>query len=352
MRNRSPSPFPAIPRFLVAAVLMVATVFLATCTPNTEEPGGSGTSSVAADPLPSWTDGASKRAIVDFVEAVTTPDRATFVPVEERIATFDNDGTLWVEQPIYSGVVFALDQIRTLLPEHPEWRTTEPFQSLLEGDMEGVARAGKEGLVELFLAGHTGMTTDEFAVMAREWADTARHPRFQRLYTELAYQPMLELLSYLRAHGFKTFIVSGGGVEFMRTWAERVYGIPPEQIVGTSIKTRFELRDGGPVLIREPEVFFFDDKEGKVVAIQKFIGRRPIAAFGNSDADIPMLQWALAGEGPRLAMLVHHTDGEREYAYDRDSHVGTLDQGLDGAEGGGWHIIDMLRDWRVVFPPH
>ncbi len=320
------------------------------CTPDREGPVGQPTTS-ATDPLPSWNDGAAKEAIVAFVTAVATPGSPSFVSGSERIATFDNDGTLWVEKPIYTGVVFALDKIRDLLPEHPEWRTTEPFQSLLEGDMEGIAAAGKDGLVQLYLAGHTGMTTQDFALLAREWADTARHARFQRLYTDLTYQPMVELVGYLQENGFKTYIVSGGGIEFMRTWTEEAYGIPPEQVIGTSVKTRFELRSGVPVLVREPDFFFVDDKEGKAVAIQKFIGRRPIAAFGNSDADIPMLQWALAGEGKRLAMLVHHTDAAREYAYDRDSHIGRLDRGLDEAGSGGWLIIDTKADWRVFFPP-
>jgi len=338
-------------RLLTSSALFVLLLLslVSGCAPAGQETGaGSGTAAIA-DPLPSWNDGPSKQAIVAFVTAVTTAGGADFVPVAERIATFDNDGTLWVEQPMYAQIAFGLGRIRELAPQHPEWQTTEPFKSLLEGDMAGVAAAGEQGLVEILLAGHTGMTTDEFAVIVESWISTARQPRFDRLYTELTYQPMVELIGYLQDSGFKTYIVSGGGIEFMRPWTERVYNIPPEQVVGSSIKTRFEMRDGSPVLVREPEVFFVDDKEGKAIGIQKFIGRRPIASFGNADADIPMLQWTLAGDGRRLAMLVHHTDAEREYAYDRDSHVGTLARGLDDAAAGGWSVIDTKNDWARFF---
>jgi phosphoserine phosphatase len=305
---------------------------------------------VDADPLPSWNGGAAKQAILEFVEAVTTEGGPDYVPPTERIATFDNDGTLWVESPIYTQLSFALDRIRALAPEHPEWTTTQPFQAVLEDDLDAVVASGTEGLVQLVMASHAGMTTAEFAEIVSRWIGAARHPRFERPYTDLVYHPMLELLAYLRANGFKTFIVSGGGVEFMRPWAEEAYGIPPEQMLGSSIKTVFEIRDGDPVLVRQPELFFVDDKEGKVVGIQKFIGRRPIAAFGNSDSDLPMVQWTLAGEGRRLGMIVHHTDGEREYAYDRESSVGRLARGIDEAATGGWLLIDMQRDWMHVFP--
>jgi len=331
--------------FLVVLLLAVSLA----CAPSGPDANDGARDVVATDPLPSWNDGASKQAIMDFVAAVTSEGSAEFVPVAERIATFDNDGTLWVEQPMYTQIVFALDRIRELAPQHPEWRTTEPFKSLLEGDMEGVAAAGEQGLVQILMGSHAGMTTDEFEAIVSQWMVTARHPRFERPYTELVYQPMLELLAYLRAHDFKTYIVSGGGIEFMRPYTEAVYGIPPEQVLGSSIKTTFEMRDGIPVLVREPEVFFIDDKEGKPVGIQKFIGRRPIAAFGNSDGDLAMLQWTLAGTGRRLAMIVHHTDAEREFAYDRDSHVGKLVRGLDDAASGGWSLIDMRTDWAQVF---
>ncbi len=335
-----------IPGTLLVVLLSCA---LPGCAPAPQDVGGVPGSISTASPLPSWNDGAAKQAIIEFVTAVTAVGSADFVPLAERIATFDNDGTLWVEQPIYAQIAFGLDRIRELAPQHPEWQSTEPFKSLLEGDMEGVAAAGEQGLVQILLAGHTGMTTDEFVGIVESWISTARQPRFDRLYTELAYLPMVELIAYLQANGFKTYIVSGGGIEFMRPWTEQVYNIPPEQVIGSSIKTTFEMRDGSPVLVRQPEVFFVDDKEGKAIGIQKFIGRRPIASFGNADADIPMLQWTLAGEGRRLAMLVHHTDAEREYAYDRDSHIGTLARGLDDAAGGGWSVIDTKSDWARFF---
>jgi phosphoglycolate phosphatase-like HAD superfamily hydrolase len=303
----------------------------------------------STDPLPSWNDGPRKAAIIEFVSAVTNWVGSDFVPVPERIATFDNDGTLWIEQPIYTQVQFALDRVRELAPDHPEWETTQPFQAVLEGDQEALLASGKKGLVQIIAATHAGMTTDEFEEIASAWIASAHHPRFDRVYTELVYQPMLELLEYLRSARFKVYIVSGGGVEFMRPWTERVYRIPPEQVIGSSIVTTFEWRGGEPVLVRQPEIFFVDDKEGKPIGIQKFIGRRPIASFGNADADIPMLQWTLAGDGARLAMIVHHTDDEREYAYDRDSHIGKLSRGLDEASAGGWLLIDMKNDWGKVF---
>ena len=304
----------------------------------------------AADPLPSWNDGASKRAITEFVAGVTGEGSKTYVPPPARIAVFDNDGTLWSEQPAYFQLLFALDRVKALAPKHPEWKTEQPFRAALEGDMEALAASGVKGIVELVMATHAGNTTDEFQRIVREWVTTARHPRFQRPYTDLVYQPMLELLSYLRANGFKTFIVSGGGIEFMRPWTEEVYGIPPEQVVGSSIRTKFEMRDGGPVIVRLPEVDFIDDKAGKPVGIHKFIGRRPLAAFGNSDGDLQMLQWTAAGDGPRFCLLVRHTDAQREWAYDRTSHVGRLDKALDEAKAGGWTVVDMKKDWKRVFP--
>jgi len=305
---------------------------------------------VASDPLPSWNDGAVKQAIVSFVEATTDAAGPDFVPEPERIAVFDNDGTLWSEQPAYFQLLFAVDRVKSMAPEHPEWKKTQPFQAVLEGDMKTLAAAGEHGLLEIVMATHAGMTTGEFEKIASDWLATARHPTTGRPYTEMVFQPMLELLDYLRGNGFKTFIVSGGGIEFMRPWTEEVYGIPPEQVVGSSIKTAYEVRDGEPVLVRKPELDFIDDKAGKPVGINSHIGRRPIAAFGNSDGDFQMLEWTTAGDGARLGMLIHHTDAEREWAYDRDSHIGRLDRGLDEAADRGWVVVDMKNDWTVVYP--
>ena len=302
------------------------------------------------DPLPSWTAGESRQAIMEFVQRVTTPDSADFVAPDERIAVFDNDGTLWSEKPAYFQLLFAIDRIKQLAPQHPEWKTTQPFKAVLDNDMDALADSGEKGLLQLVMASHAGMTTTEFERIVGDWLMTARHPRFKRPYTELVYQPMLELLNYLRANGFKTFIVSGGGIEFMRPWTQAVYGIPPEQVIGSSIKVKFELRDGEPVLVRLPEIDFIDDKAGKPVGIHKFIGRRPIAAFGNSDGDLQMLQWTTAGEGARFGLIVHHTDAQREWAYDRDTHVGKLDKALGEAAAQGWTVVDMKNDWRVIYP--
>jgi hypothetical protein len=304
----------------------------------------------AGDPLPSWNDGTAKTAIVDFVAMVTDAGGPDFVPPEERVAVFDNDGTLWSEKPAYFQLLFAIDRITALAPQHPEWKTAQPFQAVLEDDMEALAKSGEHGLLELVMASHAGMTTAEFETVVTDWIGAARHPQLERPYTDLVFQPMLELLDYLRAHGFKTWIVSGGGIEFMRPWVSTVYGVPPEQVVGSSIETKFEIRDGEPVLVRLPEIDFIDDKAGKPVGIHKFIGRRPIAAFGNSDGDLQMLQWTAAGDGPRMIMIVHHTDEQREWAYDRDSHVGRLDRALDEADERGWVVVDMKKDWRVVYP--
>jgi haloacid dehalogenase-like hydrolase len=306
---------------------------------------------LAQDPLPSWNESTAKKAILDFVARTTQLGGLDFVPAAERIATFDNDGTLWVEQPVYTQFAFALDRVRALAPKHPEWQNQEPFKDILAGDMKAFESTGEKGLTEMVMATHAGMTTAEFEKIVRDWMATARHPRFHRLYTECVYQPMLELLAYLRGNGFRTYLVSGGGVEFMRPWTERVYGVPPEQVIGSSIKTRYEIRDGQPVLMRLPEVNFIDDKGGKPVGINETIGRRPIAAFGNSDSDQQMLEWTAAGRGARLMLLVHHTDAVREYAYDRNSSIGRLDTALDEAIAKGWTIVDMKRDWKTIFPP-
>lgn len=300
----------------------------------------------AADPLPSWNDGPTKAAILDFVGKVTTDGTANFVPVEERIATFDNDGTLWAEKPLYFQLFFALDRVKALAPEHPEWQTREPFASLLKGDTKKALEGGQKAALEVIMATHAGMTTAEFEDIVTMWITTAKHPGTDRLFTQMVYQPMIELLDYLRDNGFKTFIVSGGGIEFMRPWTDDVYGIPPEQVVGSSIKTKYEMLPDGPVLIRLPDMNFVDDKAGKPVGINSHIGRRPIAAFGNSDGDLQMLQWTTAGPGPRFALLVHHTDAEREYAYDKGA-----ENALKEAAAKGWTVVDMKEDWNAVYPP-
>ena len=306
--------------------------------------------SATDDPLPSWQDGPSRQAIIDFVAAVTREGSPDFVPAPERIAVFDNDGTLWAEQPMYFQALFAFDRVRTLAPQHPEWQTREPFASVLKGDFKKALAGGEKALLDLVMETHAGMTTDEFARLVEDWLATAKHPVTHKPYTGMVYQPMLEVLGYLHANGFKTFIVSGGGIEFMRPWAERVYGVPPEQVVGSSIKTRFEMQDDKPVLVRLPEVNFIDDKTGKPVGIHQHIGRRPIAAFGNSDGDLQMLQWATAGTGKRLGVIVHHTDAQREWAYDRESAVGRLADALDLAVKQGWTVIDMKREWKTIYP--
>lgn len=302
------------------------------------------------DPLPSWNAGPAKTALIDFVAKVTTPG-ADFVPPAERIATFDNDGTLWTEKPVYFQVAFAMDRVKALAPLHPEWKTQEPFKSVLADDNAALAALGEKGLLQIIEATHSGMTTAEFTQAVTEWIATARHPRFHRLYTDLVFQPMLELMAHLRANGFKTFIVSGGGIEFMRPWTERVYGIPPEQVVGSSGVTKYEIHpDGTAVLIKEPKVEFVDDGPGKPEGINRFIGRRPILAFGNSDGDQQMLEWTAAGTGARFMGIVHHTDAVREYAYDRQSNVGKLDKAWDEAVRRKWIVVDMKNDWNAIFP--
>jgi hypothetical protein len=302
------------------------------------------------DPLPSWNDTASKKAITAFVERVTRESSPDFVPVPERIAVFDNDGTLWAEQPMYFQFLFALDRVKALTPKHPEWKTQEPFASLLKGDVKAALAGGEPAIAQIVMATHSGMTTDEFDQIVKDWVASARHPTTRLPYTAMVYQPMLELLAYLRANEFKTFIVSGGGIDFMRPWTEQVYGIAPEQVVGSSIKSKFEMRDGKPVLVRLAELDFVDDKAGKPVGIHSHIGRRPIAAFGNSDGDLQMLQWTIAGGGPRFALIVHHDDAAREWAYDRKSHIGKLDKAWDEAAARGWTVVSMKDDWKRIFP--
>jgi phosphoglycolate phosphatase-like HAD superfamily hydrolase len=305
---------------------------------------------LAQDALPSWNDTGPKKAIVTFVERVTKQGSPDFVPEAERIVTFDNDGTLWAEQPMYFQLAFALDRVKALAPMHPEWKDKEPFASLLKGDLKGALAGGEKAIFEIVTVTHSGMTTVEFDQIVRDWIATAKHPVTGKLYTEMVYQPMLELLAYLRGNGFKTFIVSGGGIDFMRPWSEKVYGIPPEQVVGSSGKLSFEMRDSKPVLMKLPDVNFIDDKVGKPVGIQMHIGRRPIAAFGNSDGDLQMLEWAKGGAGVRFALIVHHTDGLREWAYDRQSSIGHLDKALDAAQAEGWTVVDMKNDWKTIFP--
>ncbi len=304
----------------------------------------------AGDPLPSWNEGSAKTAILDFVAGVTLEGSPTFVPQADRIATFDNDGNLWSEQPMYFQLQFAIDRVRAMAPDHPEWKGKQPFEALMAGDMEALMAEGEAGLVKLVMASHAGMTTEAFEASVREWMKTARHPRFDQPYNGLVYQPMLELLDYLRANGFTTFIVSGGGIDFMRPWTEEVYGIPPQQVVGSSIKTEFDYNDGNPVIRKLPELDFIDDKAGKPVAIHKFIGKKPIFASGNSDGDLQMLQYTASNPRASFMLYLHHTDSEREWAYDRDSHIGRLDKGLDEAREKGWTVIDMKTDWKVIYP--
>ncbi len=326
-------------RIIAAAIILTAAL------------GSSGPVWAQTDPLPSWNEGAAKKTITDFVARVTAPGTDDFVPAGARVATFDNDGTLWTEQPNYFQAMFALDRVQSLAPQYPDWKEQQPFKAVLDDDMKALAAGGEKGIVAIIMATHAGMTTDEFHNTVLEWLAMARHPRFQRPYTDLVYQPMIELLTYLRANGFKTFIVSGGGIEFMRPWVEKVYGIPPEQVVGSSGVVEFEAgTTGNPVLMKLPQVEFVDDGPGKPVAINRFIGRRPIFAFGNSDGDQQMLEWTAVGKGARFTGLVHHTDAAREYAYDRQSPVGKLDKALDEAVAKHWTVVDMKNDWKVIYP--
>lgn len=303
-----------------------------------------------AQDLASWNDGTARKAIVDFVTAVTTEGGADYVEPADRIAVFDNDGTLWSEQPMYVQLAFALDRVKALAPQHPEWKDTEPFKSVIAGDMKGVAASGQKGLLQIVGATHAGMTSNAFTQVATDWIATAKHPTTGKPYTSMIYQPMLELIDYLKANGFEVFIVSGGGIEFMRPWTAQTYGIPPQNVVGSSIKSKYEIKDGKPVIMRLAEIDFIDDGPGKPVGIYKFIGRRPIAAFGNSDGDFQMLEWTTAGAGRRFGLIVHHDDAEREVAYDRDSHFGKLDKGLDEGPKRGWTIVSIKNDWTQVFP--
>jgi phosphoglycolate phosphatase-like HAD superfamily hydrolase len=335
------------PAALALLVVLSCTSKTTTTTTTTTD---STATAAAADPLPSWNDGAAKQAIIAFVTKVTTQGGADFVPPAERIATFDNDGTLWAEQPVYFQLQFALDRVKEMAPERPEWKTKEPFKYLLAGDTEKFMAGGEKSLAAVIAASHSGITADEFDTVVKDWFATTRHPKTNLPYNKMVYQPMLELLAYLRANGFKTFIVSGGGVEFMRTFAEETYGIPPEQVIGSQGKLKYEVRNGVPVLVKLPDVQFVDDKEGKPVGIQTFIGRRPIAAFGNSDGDREMLEWTAAGSGARFALIVHHDDAEREWAYDRESHIGQLDKAWDEATAKRWTVVSMKTDWKRIFP--
>jgi phosphoserine phosphatase len=331
-----------------------AACVLAGCNPPPQDAAPAAATSpaagAAAAPLAAWNDGAAKKALVDFVGRTTREGAPDFVPPAERIAVFDNDGTLWAEHPIYFQLAFAVDRIKALAPKHPEWKTTQPFKGVLEGDVKAVLAGGEHSLMQVIAASHTGNTTEEFAAVVTEWIGSAQHPATRRRYDEMVYQPMLEVLAYLRSNGYKTFIVSGGGVEFMRPWVERVYGIPPEQVVGSRIKVKYEVRGGAPVLTRLAEIDLNDDKAGKPVGIHQVIGRRPTIAFGNSDGDFEMLEWTTSAKGPRLGVLVHHTDAEREWAYDRESPIGHLVRGLDEGPKRGWVIVDMKSDWKVIYP--
>jgi len=304
---------------------------------------------IVTDPLPSWNEGPAKKSIIDFVNVVVTETSPDFIKPADRIAVFDNDGTLWAEQPYYFQLQFAIDRVKALAPEHPEWKKNPLLQAVISDDMAKVLSFGEKGLLEIVALSHSGITTDEFSDAVLNWIKTAKHPKTDKLYKEMVYQPMLEVMEYLRANGFKTYIVSGGGVDFMRPWTQEVYGIPSEQVVGSSMKVAFEMRDGKPVLVKLPEINFIDDKEGKPVGIHQYIGKRPIAAFGNSDGDLQMLQYTSAGSGKRFALYVHHTDSIREWAYDRDSHIGKLDKGLDEATAKGWTVVDMKTDWRKIY---
>jgi len=325
--------------------------FLWSCSQPKEQAAGTEQSgTINENPLPSWNEGETKTAIINYVNDVTNNDSKNFVPVADRIATFDNDGNLWSEQPAYFQLFFAIDRVKAMAGQHPEWQEQQPFKAVLDNDMQELAKHGEHGLLELVMATHAGLTTEEFETIAKDWLATARHPKFDRPYTDLVYQPMLELLKYLQDNDFKTFIVSGGGIEFMRPWVEEVYGIPKDQVIGSSIKTEYEYNDGNPVIRRLPAIDFIDDKEGKPEGINRFIGRKPVFASGNSDGDLQMMRWAASNSLESFMLYVHHTDSVREFAYDRNSHVGRLDKGLDEANEKGWTVIDMEKDWKVVYP--
>lgn len=329
--------------FLFAIIAATALLFSSCIQPEENK-------ATQTDPLPSWNDGTTKESITNFVQNVTNPGSDYFIDIPDRIAVFDNDGNLWSEQPVYFQLTFAMDMVKELSPLHPEWANEQPFKAVLENDMEGLMKYGEHGLLQIVMATHAGNTTDEFEAAVKDWLATAKHPRFNRPFTDLVYQPMLELLTYLQKNDFKTFIVSGGGIEFMRPWVEEIYGIPRDQVVGSSIKTVFEIIHGKPVIKRLPEIDFIDDKEGKPIGIQKFIGRKPVFCSGNSDGDLQMMQWTASGEGSRFMLYLHHTDSIREWAYDRNSSIGKLDKGLDEAKENGWTVISMKDDWKVIYP--
>ncbi|MBN1198398.1 MAG: haloacid dehalogenase-like hydrolase, partial [Bacteroidales bacterium] len=326
-------------------------VFISSCDPAQQGETDGTKYGLTADPLPSWNDGETKQAILDFVASTTTEGTGDFVPVSDRIACFDNDGTLWSEQPIYAQFMYAIDRVKILAPQHPEWKTKQPFKAVLDGDVKTALRSGEKALLEMVAAIQGGLTTDAFAQSVTEWIDTARHPVTGRRYTEMTFQPMLELLQYLRANGYKTFIVSGGGIDFMRPWTEETYGISPDQVVGSSYKVKYEVVDGSPGLIKLTEINFVDDKEGKPVGIYQYIGKRPVFTAGNSDGDYAMLQWTSTGPGPRFGLIVHHTDSIREVAYDSLSSIGHLQKGLNDAAKYNWVVVDMKEDWKEIFPP-
>jgi hypothetical protein len=339
-------------RFLLISLLLTIAFFVSCCNHTEKKEKTVDTENVAvAVPLASWNDGASKKAIINFIIKTTTEGSADFIPVADRIACFDNDGTLWSEQPMYFQLAFALDEIKRMAPQHPEWKTRQPFKALLEGDLKTALAGGEKALMEILMASHSGMTSNEFEKAVTDWMAIATHPKTGKHYNEMVYQPMVELLQYLRANGYKTFIVSGGGIDFMRAWVEEAYGIPPYQVVGSSAKVKYEVSDGGtPVLLKLPELNFIDDKEGKPVGIHQHIGKRPVFTAGNSDGDYAMLQWTTTATGyPRFGMIVHHTDSVREWAYDRNSHIGKLDKGLNDAPKNNWLIVDMKTDWKNIF---
>ena len=335
----------------IGVSLLMAILLLVSCKNNNETPKLENVeTSTMSDPLPSWNEGGSKADIMSYVEEVTNPASTSFIPVEDRIATFDNDGTLWSEKPAYFQLFFAIDRVKAMASEHPEWKDQQPFKAVLENDMQTLMSFGEHGLLEIVMASHAGNSVDEFEQIVLDWLGTSKHPRFDRPYTELVYQPMLELLDYLRANDFNVFIVSGGGIEFMRPWVEGVYGIPKNQVVGSSIKTEFVMEDGTPVIRRLPAIDFIDDKAEKPIGIHKHIGRKPVIAVGNSDGDLQMLQWTDSNAYKSLQLYLHHTDAEREWAYDKESSVGRLDKGLDEAQQKGWTVIDMKNDWNTIYP--
>jgi len=335
---------------IAAFLLIVSTAFINCCQEQPKSEASETETKIVSDPLPSWNEGDSKKAIIDFITKTTKGETTDFIPVADRIACFDNDGTLWSEQPMYFQLAFAIDRVKAMASQHPEWKTTQPFRALLEGDMKTVMAGGEKALLQILMATHAGMTTTEFDQFVKEWINTARHPITKKLYKEMVYQPMVELLNYLRENGYKTYIVSGGGIDFMRPWTQEVYGIPAEQVIGSSIKVKYEIVDGQPVLVKLPEINFVDDKEGKPVGIWQYIGKRPVFTVGNSDGDYAMLQWTSTATGyPHFGMIVHHTDAVREYAYDRKSPIGNLEKGLDDAARYNWVIVDMKNDWKVVY---